>query len=403
MITAITFILVFGLIVFFHELGHFLAAKYAKVGVKVFAFGFFFKLWSKKIGDTEYKINLIPFGGYVKLEGDDEETEEVETIIIEKEHTKNKTKSSKKLYDQNAATLLLIFSAGVIMNLLTAFIMLYFLFLIGFKPIELGDYSRKIFPSVDGSDGIKSTVSVMVAEVEKNTPAETEGIKSGDIIKKVDGQSVYFSDELITQIRSKIGASGAKVDLEILRGNETLNKSLTTYKSKVQIANKKEVEVNRIGIIPETTGELKGNVFTSIKAAIVSEVGIAKYTIIGIYDFFSKIFTQFKLSENMVGPIGLVVVTDYFSHLGVEAIIQFAIILSISVALFNILPIPALDGGFIAFTLIELLTRKKISLKLKSIVNLVGFVALMSLMIIVTFRDFFTFEVWQYILKLVGK
>ena len=82
---------------------------------------------------------------------------------------------------------------------------------------------------------------------------------------------------------------------------------------------------------------------------------------------------------------------------------QFAVILSVSVALFNILPIPALDGGFIAFTLIEIVTRRKIPLRLKNTINLVGFALLMSLMIIVTFRDFFTFDVWQYILKLVNK
>ncbi|MEI7690441.1 MAG: M50 family metallopeptidase [bacterium] len=403
MITAITFILVFGFIIFIHELGHFLAAKYAKVGVKVFAFGFPPKIWSKKVGETEYKINLIPFGGYVKLEGEDEETEEIETIIVEKKRNSATRGKTNKLFDQNAATLLLIFSAGVVMNLVSAFLILVLLFIVGFKPIELGEFNRNIFPSVDRAGDIKSTVRVVVAEVEKNTPAEKEGIRKGDIIVSVDGKKVYFSDELVSIVRSRITKNGANVNLTIDRDGQTLTKSLTTYKSKIKTSDNQEKEVNRIGIVPETDGTLKGGLFASMKAAFITEVGIAKYTVIGIYDFFSKIFTQFKLSENMVGPIGLVVVTNYFSHLGLEAILQFAVILSVSVALFNILPIPALDGGFIAFTLIEIVTRRKIPLRLKNTINLVGFALLMSLMIIVTFRDFFTFDVWQYILKLVNK
>jgi len=403
MITAITFILVFGFIIFIHELGHFLAAKYAKVGVKVFAFGFPPKIWSKKVGQTEYKINLIPFGGYVKLEGEDEETDEIETIIVEKEHAKRNSKKTNKLFDQSAGTLLLIFSAGVLMNLISAFIILVFLFLVGFKPIELGEFSRNIFPGVNGEGGIKSTVQVVVAEVESDTPAEKEGIKQGDVILKVDGKEIYFSDELVTVVRSRITENGAKVSLTIERNGQTITKNLSTYKSKVKVSDNEEKEVNRIGIVPETKGTLQGGLFSAIRAAFITEVGIAKYTIIGIYDFFSRIFTQFKLSENMVGPIGLVVVTNYFSHLGIEAILQFAVILSISVALFNILPIPALDGGFIAFTLVELATRKKIPLRIKNTITLVGFALLMGLMIIVTFRDFFTFDVWQYILKLINK
>jgi len=403
MITAITFILVFGFIIFIHELGHFLAAKYAKVGVKVFAFGFPPKIWSKKVGDTEYKINLIPFGGYVKLEGDDEDTEEIETIIVEKDSKRLSKDKTNKLFDQNAGTLLLIFSAGVVMNLISAFLILVFLFLVGFKPIELGEFNRNIFPSVDRAGDITSTVRVVVAEVEKNTPAEKEGIRKGDTIVRVDGKKVYFSDELVSIIRARITKTGANVNLTIDRDGKTLTKSLSTYKSKIKTSENQEQEVNRIGIVPETDGTLQGGLFASIKAAFITEVGIAKYTVIGIYDFFSKIFTQFKLSENMVGPIGLVVVTNYFSHLGLEAILQFAVILSVSVALFNILPIPALDGGFIAFTLIEMVTRRKIPLRLKNTINLVGFALLMGLMIIVTFRDFFTFDVWQYILKVVDK
>lgn len=403
MITAITFIIVFGLIVFVHELGHFLAAKFLGVGVKTFAFGFPPKLWSKKIGETEYAINLIPFGGYVKLEGEYEETDEVDTIISENKGIESKKPKSRKLFDQRPLGLLLIFSAGVLMNILTAVVILWICFMVGFKPIELGQFSQKVYPGINGSNGVKSSVEVKIDEVEKNTPAEKNGLQKNDVIVKVDGKNVYFADEVVNIIQGKVTDKGAKVDLVIKRDNGLLEKTLNTYKSNLKGANGKEYEVNRVGIVLETTGKLKANPINAIKAAVISVGNLTKFTIVGIGDFFGKIFTKLNLSENVVGPIGLVVTTGYFAHLGIGAIVQFAAILSLSVALFNILPIPALDGGYVAFTVIEVAIRRKISLKVKSIVNMVGFAALIALMVAVSFRDFITFDVGQYILKLIGR
>jgi regulator of sigma E protease len=409
MTTFITFVIVFGLIIFVHELGHFLAAKFLGVGVKTFAFGFPPRLWSKKIGETEYAVNLIPFGGYVKLEGETEETEEIDTIILEEKRSgkergaKKNSQKSGKLYDQKPSGLLLIFSAGVLMNILAATVIIWFCFIVGFKPIELGEYSQKVYPGIDGSAGVISTLEVKIDEVEKNTPAEKEGVKSGDIVLEVDGKKVYFGGEVVKIIQSKATDKGARVQLKIKRGNQKLDKTLSTYKSKIKDSKGKELEVNRVGLVLETTGKLKAGPFSAISASVTSSWHLTKYTIIGIVDFFGKILTQLKLSDKVVGPIGLVVVTNYFAHLGLGAIVQFAAILSLSVALFNILPIPALDGGYIAFTLVEVSSKRKISLKTKNIINLIGFSALIVLMLFVTFRDFFAFDVWDFILKLTGR
>jgi regulator of sigma E protease len=402
-ITVITFIVVFGLIIFVHELGHFVAAKSLGVGVKKFAFGFPPKLWSKKYKGTEYAINLIPLGGYVKLEGEFDDLEEVETFIVEEEKKPRQSrKRSGKLFEQHPLGLIMIFSAGVLMNMVTAVILIWLCFMIGFKPIGLGQFSQKIYPGIDGSSGVTSTMAVKIDEVEKGTPAETNGLMSGDIIVKVDGENIYFADEVINTVQSKINDDGAKVDVVVRREGALIEKNLSTYRSKIKGSNGEEYETNRIGIVLSTEGTLKTDPINAFKVAIISTGNIAKYTIIGLVDFFVKIFTQFNLSENVVGPIGLVVTTNYFAHLGLSAIVQFAAILSVSVALFNILPIPALDGGYVAFTLIEVVTRRKISLKTKSVINLVGFAALISLMIVVTFKDFVTFGVSQYILKLFG-
>jgi regulator of sigma E protease len=396
MITALTFIIVFGLIVFVHELGHFTAAKLLKVKVHVFAFGFPPRIWSKKVGDTEYAINLIPFGGYVRLEGENEELED-------KKSTSKKTDGSKSLLELKAPGLLLIYSAGVLMNVFAAFILVWLCFVIGFQPIDLGNYNQKIFPGVNNTSGIHSTVAIKVDQVETNTPAEKVGIRAGDKIIKVDNKNVYFTEDVIDEIQSKVTKNGATVDLTINRDGSTLEKTLSTYKAKVKLVDNQTVETNRIGVVLETDGNLKTNPINAIGVAAKTTWNIAKYTIYGIVDFFVKIFTQFRLTQNVVGPIGLVEVTNYFAQLGVMAVVQFAIILSISVALFNILPIPALDGGYVAFTLAELISKRKISLKTKNIIVMIGFLLIIALLVVVTFRDFITFDVWNFILKLFGR
>ena len=400
MVTIIAFIVILGIIIFVHELGHFLAAKISGVGVETFAFGFPPKIWGKKIKGTEYKINLVPFGGYVKLLGEGEDPEEVELINIEKNMD---GKKAKKLFDVGTLHLLFIFSAGVLMNILLAIVAVWLLFMVGFKPIELGALSQKIYPGISGNGGIHSSLAVKIDEVEKSTPADKKGLKAGDIITKVDGKNVYFSNEVISAIQGVVTDQGAKVDLTILRDGSEKNYQLLTYKSKLKDSQGKEIEVNRIGIVLETTGKIQAGPFSALKASFIACGNILKFTLIGIGDLFYKIFFHFQLSKNIAGPIGVIAGTSYYAHLGLTAVIQFAVILSIGVALFNILPIPALDGGYVAFTIIESVIRRRIPTMVKNYLTLAGFASLIILILIVSYRDFMTFDVGNYLLKLIGK
>lgn len=404
MITFLAFVIILGVIIFVHELGHFLAAKAFGVGVETFAFGFPPKIWSKKVKGTVYKINLIPFGGYVKLLGENEDREEDSSIVEEdnKKEKKSNKQVGKNLYDVGTVEHLVIFSAGAAMNILVAMLGVWLLFVIGFTPIELGPLSQEIYPGIDGLGGIESTLDVKIEDVEKDTPADKEDLRPGDIIRKVDGVTVYFSGEVINIIQGKVDEDGAKVVLSIERNGEILEKELSTYKSKVKDNQGNEQEINRVGIVLDTVGELQAGPLTAVKAAAISMFNIIKFTFIGIWDLFYKIFTSFSLSENIAGPIGVVAGTSYYAQLGIIALLQFAIILSIGVALFNILPIPALDGGYVMFTLIESIIGRKIPMRVKNALTLAGFAALILLIIIVSARDFISFGVTNYLLELIG-
>lgn len=397
MLTIIAFIFVFGLLVFVHELGHFLAAKAFGVEVKTFAFGFPPRIWSKKVGKTTYAVNALPLGGYVSLRGEDESAiyneaieklgegateERVEQAVVKaraEEQVNIGSMMAKKPWQ-----LVTIFISGVVMNLLLAVTLLYVCYLVGFQPI---------FGNMWEHPGVTNTLKVGIVEVEKGTPAETEGILPGDVILTVDGQNYYTSTDVLTVIRSKSTDDGAKVTLGIQRGSKQITKTLSTYKASVATSGGKQKEVSRIGIVLETNGKIRGNIISSVGASVSEVIKAIKLTFVGIFGLFGDLFTKFQLSDNVSGPVGIVVATNYFVGLGFIYLLQFAVVLSVSLAVFNILPIPGLDGGHIAIVLTEALTKRKFSSKTKGTIQLVGFAALILLMVAVSIKDFINFDI----------
>lgn len=397
MITVLAFIFVFGMLVFVHELGHFLAAKYFGVEVRTFAFGFPPRLWSKKVGDTTYAVNALPLGGYVSLRGEDEydlyneiardlgedmTQEQYDTALAAAK--KKEISNDKSLLSKKPWQLVTIFISGVVMNILLAVVLLYVCYLVGFQPI---------FGTMWEHPGITNDLKVKIVEVEKNTPAETEGILPGDIVLSVDGVTYFTSTDMLTAIREKNTVDGAKVVLVVDRNGEKLTKTLSTYKAKVAAGDGVEKEVNRVGIVLETEGKIRGSVFSSIGASFSEVTSAIKLTFVGVFDLFGQLITKFQLSDNVSGPVGIVVATNYFAQLGFIYLLQFAFVLSVSLAVFNLLPIPGLDGGHIAIVLTEAITKKKFSTKTKNIIQMVGFGSLILLMIAVSVKDFINFDI----------
>lgn len=401
MITVLALIIILGLLVFVHELGHYIAARVFGVEVRTFAFGFPPRIWSKKVGNTTYAVNALPLGGYVSLRGEDEfdlmneiaedlgenttqkDYDKALAAARAKEHTNEGSLLAKKPWQ-----LVTIFISGVVMNILLAFVLIYLCFVVGFQPIYSGMWEHP---------GLKNDLRAVVTDVEKNTPAETEGIKPGDVIKTVDGKPYYTSNDILTVIRAKNTDAGAKVTLGILRDGQIVDKTLATYKAKVATSGGKEVEVSRTGIVLKTSGVVRGDLFSSAGAAATEVVRATKLTLSGVADLFGLLVTKFKLSDNVTGPVGIVVATNYFANMGVVYLLQFAFILSISLAVFNVLPIPGLDGGHIAIVLAEAITKRRFTTKTKNMIQLIGFGALILLMIAVSVKDFINFDIIGYI------
>ncbi len=376
MITVLAIIVILGLLIFVHELGHFVAAKIMGIEVKTFAFGFPPRLWSKKVGETTYSINLLPLGGYVTLRGEDETSENLDGVS-----------DPKSLLSKKPWQLLIVFLAGVVMNVILAIVLLYFTFMIGFQPIYTGMWQHS---------GIKNELKVVIDDVEKGTPAESEGIQKKDIIKTVDGQNVYLNSDVITIIQDKSSANGATVTLQIVRNGQIIIKTLKTYKAKVQSGDK-QIEVNRVGVVLTTEGKISGNLLSSFSAAISETWHITKLTVLGVVDLFRQLILKFTVSNDVSGPVGIFVATNYFASLGFMYLVQFTALLSISLAVFNVLPIPGLDGGHIAIMAVEAITRKKFSQKTKNLIILIGFGLLILLMLTVTIKDFINFDIIGYI------
>jgi len=375
MITVIALVVIFGLLIFVHELGHFIAAKLMGVEVKSFAFGFPPTLFSKKVGETTYKINLLPLGGYVSLRGEDPDLDE-NNLVKEEKHPRSLL--SKKNWQ-----LLIIFVSGVVMNLILAVFLFYICYLVGFQPI---------MPEMANHPGVNNNQKIVITDIEKGAPAEAAGIQKGDVVKSVEGQDVFMSAQVIAAVQANSDKNGSKVNVVIIRDGKEQTKELATYKSKVT-NNGKTTEVNRIGVVLENKGTIQGNIFTSFTAAVSETARIVVLTFVGIVDLFKQLITTFTVSNNVSGPVGIVVITNYFAQLGIVYLIEFAAILSISLAVFNILPIPGLDGGQMLIVILESIMRKKFSPKTKNMVQLIGFGTLICLVVVVTVKDVVNFDV----------
>lgn len=374
MLTFIAFIFVFGILVFVHELGHFLMARKLGVRVEEFGFGFPPKIWSKEKKGTRYSINLIPLGGFVKLYGENGEGAGEKDSYI-----------SKKKYEK-----ILILLSGVFMNFMLTVLLLSVLYSIGFKGF---------IPGMEKHKGVKNTQKIEILEVEKGTPAALV-LKEGDIVKAIEGEQIYLDTELFQKINDITKNNPEKeIKLTIQRDGVEEDKILKTYSTEVESRGKK-VPVRRIGVILETKGELKAPVYIAPVAAFGESFRLAKFTFFGILDFFTKIITRFTISEGVVGPAGIVSMVGGAAKAGFVPLLQFMSILSLSLAVINILPIPALDGGHIFIILIEKIKGKDLSHDSKNIVQLIGFVSLILLMVLVTIRDITGISALDYLRRI---
>lgn len=351
---TIIFILMLAILILGHETGHFLAAK--KMGIKVEEFGIGFppRLFSFKKNETTYSINLLPLGGFVKLFGEEGQEKHDPASF-----------ASKKIY-QRAIVLV----AGVLMNLVLAWFFISTNLMVGAPQ------------SVSADNG---SVPVQVIEIVKNSPAEKIGIEPGDKILSAsfDNQKIKINNpEDLTNF--VLQHKGQVVSLEIQKGSSTVSKEVNLPENSIVGGGILGVSLAKIELhrYPWYVALWKGFVLT-IQTAVFFTWEILK--------ILYSALTGHNVSEYLSGPLGIAKVTFQAVQMGLGYVLQLAFLLSINLAILNILPIPALDGGRLFFLAIEKIKGSPINPKIEQKANLVGFVVLIALMILITIKDIIKF------------
>jgi len=384
-ITILVFLLLLSILVLIHEAGHFFVAK--KMGIKVEEFGFGFppRMISRKIGETIYSINWLPIGGFVKLYGEDEAGGGKIQIKNKKSKIKNSDKK-RAFFAKSAWQRAIVIVAGVIMNVVLAAIIFYiFLGISGFKtdlPL-LSDY--KFF-------GVNQTniQEVVISAVAKNSPAEKQGLKSLTEVVAVDGRKITDAKNFIDIVNANRGKE-IEITWSALQTNEI-------HKTKVvpRISPPKNEGALGVALFSLSSAVLDYKTpIQKIFSGVTHPINLMVYNI----DVMARLVkvslekrTMEPLSQGVSGPIGIASITGSILEIQnlkekILGLLNLAGILSISLAFFNVLPIPALDGGRLFFILIEAFTGRKVNQRFESITHTIGMLILLGLMVLITFKD----------------
>jgi len=351
LLTIVAFVIILGLLVFVHEFGHFITARLMKMKVEEFGFGFpprLVKLFTRK--GTEYTLNWIPIGGFVKIKGESGEFAEEEDSFAFKKPWKR----------------LIVLVAGVTMNVVLAWMLLAIGFGIGLpQVIEEGEQAHYQNPQIQ------------VISLEKGSAAESAGIKVGDAIISLDSQAYVSIDDVQEYIKVN---SDRQIAVEILRGKDTISFSVEPAPIDETGEEVLGVGLVRTAIVSYPWYEA---LWQGAKATVYTTIG----TVMAFATIIKNWVTGAGSGAQISGPVGIAVMTGQVVHLGFIYVLQFAALLSINLAIINILPIPALDGGRVLFLLIEKIRRKPVSQKLEAVIHNIGFLLLMLLLVVITFKD----------------
>jgi regulator of sigma E protease len=367
-IALILFILIFSFLILAHEGGHFFMAKRAGVRVEEFGIGYPPRIFGKKIGETIYSINWIPFGGFVKIYGED----------LNEETLKDKESFSNKPPRIKTSILL----AGVAVNFLIAII--FFYIFLGFNNFET--YQAQIF-DYDFPFGTQE-VYPAVSYVVENSPAAEVGVEPYDLILSFNGQRVSETEKLIEKIDLN---KGKEVNLLL----ENIN-SKETKEVKVLLREEKTEKEGLLGVglgeISKISYQKGGNKMFS---GILHTFNIGHFSLTAMGHLIKVSFQERNiepLSQSVAGPVGILAFTKLTMAGGFWQVFYFVAVISLALGIVNILPIPASDGGRMVFVLYEIIFRKRAPAKLERNVNMVGFFVLVALLFLVTYKDIIQFK-----------
>ncbi len=357
LLTLIVFVLVISILILVHELGHFWAAKKAGLIVEEFGLGFPPSLFSKKIGETKYSLNLIPLGGYVKIYGEDADEQENE----------------RSFYLQKWPVKAKVLFAGVLANIFLAVILFYFV--LGFSGFK-ADLSLPFeYDFIFG----KTEKTPFVAFVLEDSPAQKAGIEAGDLILLVDGEKKQTGKDFIEYAETK-------EDMTLV-----LKNMATEEQRNILIAG----EEGKIGVGILDYTELA--YYSSLEKAGSGFLHAVNMTHLSFFALTHIIKASFQertiepLKGSAAGLVGIFAVTGIVMTQGIIQLLNLIALISIGLAIVNILPIPALDGGRLVFVAYEALLKKQAPAEFEKKLNFMGFMFIILLIILVTYNDIVRF------------
>ena len=439
----VSFVVVLGVLIVVHELGHFIMARLAGVGVERFSVGFGPVLWRFRGKETEYCVSAIPMGGYVKMMGDDENP---------LEGGKGATIDPRKAFNAKplAARFLIVF-AGPAMNFVLAVVIAALMFMLVGRPVAPAQVGRVVeggpaaqaglqtgdrIISIDGAAvpywedvarvvqaagpralkvvvkgasgertvdltptqtkrrdlfgdeqnvwelGASPYIPATIGDTVSGDPADQAGLKSGDTVTALEGQPVMSWDDLAEKIHQR---AGQPTRLEVKRGSETLPITVTPKKGKIPGPDGKEVEAGLVGIRPGgTTLMVRSNPLTATWEGVVWAGDVTAKTAIGLYKWASR-----QIPSNSIGgPIQIATTAGEQARQGISSLALFTAVISVNLFLLNLLPVPMLDGGHLLFFACEAVLGRPLSVRKREVAQQVGFALLMLLMVFAFYNDF---------------
>lgn len=353
MIYIVSAVVVLGLLIFVHELGHFIFAKLFGVGVEKFSLGFGPKVVGRQIGDTEYLLSAFPLGGYVKMIGESPDAELSEEDL------------GRSFMGKHPLQRIVIVAAGPIFNLLFAGFLFILIYMIG-------------VPSA----------TTRIGEVMPGKPAAVAGIKANDVVAAVNGKNVARWDEFAAIIAD---SKGAPLEVAVKRGGETLNFRMTPETKDGKNLFGEKISYPVIGVV--AAGEMVTDRYSPIDAVVKGSSQtwkVIRLTIVSIFKLIERVVPL----DTVGGPIMIAKMAGEQASAGGVSFLAFMALLSINLGVLNLLPVPILDGGHLVFYGWELIFRKPVSMRARELAQQVGLILLIGLMVLAFYND-----IVRYVLK----
>lgn len=346
--TILLVVISLALLIFAHEAGHFFTAKLFKMPVDEFGFGFPPRLWGFKKGETLYSINALPFGGFVRIRGEDAGAES----------PADGADASRNFSCQPVWKRSLVMLAGVFMNLVCGWLLLSVVFMVGVPP------------------------HLAVVGVAPNAPAAAAGVQSGDFIIRASADGTVLADPITANdfVAFTHREEGNAIALALNRAGKDIS---VTLEGRVN----PPAGEGSLGLEIADTGIPASSFFGSFADGAAETLQFTKLIATNFYMLVTKVFTTPSILKDVAGPVGIVSIANQASGFGFAYFLQFLGLISINLTVLNLIPFPALDGGKFLFLLFEKVKGSPVSARIQMAVNVVGFGALIVLMVLVTVQD----------------